>query len=88
MLEWLTRWEPLWLFLILAAELGFSIRSWIVLEKEFSYDKDFNEQYIIPKKRFKEKKAAMKAKPHGVALVDDPTKVIGEPNVNVVPKQN
>lgn len=55
-LEFLTRWEPVWLFLILAAELCIGIRNWFTLEKEYEYDKWFNEQYLIPKKRFKQKK--------------------------------
>jgi hypothetical protein len=62
MLDFLTKYEPVWLFLILFAELGISMRNWRVLEKEYEYDKWFNEEYIIPKKRFREKKAAMKAK--------------------------
>lgn len=58
MLAWLEHWEPLWLFLILFAELCIGLRNWFTLEKEYKYDKEFNEQYIIPKKRFKEKKKA------------------------------
>jgi hypothetical protein len=55
-LEFLAKWEPVWLFLILAAELCIGIRNWFTLEKEYEYDKWFNEEYLIPKKRFKQKK--------------------------------
>ena len=57
-LDWFTRWEPIWLFIILFAELCIGIRNWFTLEKEFKYDKDFNEKYIVPKKQFKQKKIA------------------------------
>lgn len=55
----LEHWEPLWLFLILFGELCIGLRNWFTLEKEYRYDKWFNEQYIVPKKRFKQRKAAL-----------------------------
>jgi hypothetical protein len=58
LLDFLARWEPLWLFLILFIEMSIGIRNWFTLEKEYEYDKWFNEQYVIPKKKFKQKKAA------------------------------
>ena len=57
-LEWFTKWEPVWLFLILFLELCIGIRNWFTLEKEYDYDKWFNEQYVVPKKKFKQRKAA------------------------------
>ena len=57
-LTFLAKWEPLWLFAILFAELCIGIRNWFTLEKEFEYDRDFNEKYIVPKKAFKQKKIA------------------------------
>ena len=55
-LDFLARWEPLWLFLILFVEMSIGIRNWFTLEKEFEYDKQFNEQYVIPKRAFKKKR--------------------------------
>jgi len=58
MLELFAKYEPIWLFVILFTELCIGLRNWQVLEKEFKYDKEFNEKYIIPKRQFKQKKAA------------------------------
>lgn len=43
MLDWLTRWEPLWLFIILMGELIVGLYSAWILTVEFYYDKEFNE---------------------------------------------
>lgn len=43
MLEWLTKYEPIWLFVILFGELLVGLYSAWILTVEFWYDKDFNE---------------------------------------------
>jgi hypothetical protein len=67
---WCSHWEPSWLFMFLLVEsVGCFIFGFVgwwyyhkelhLLKLEYEYDKEFNEQYIIPKKRFKEKKKAL-----------------------------
>jgi hypothetical protein len=43
MLEWLTKWEPLWLFIILTGELVVGLYSAWILTVEYWYDKSFND---------------------------------------------
>ena len=56
MLEWLQRWEPLWLFILLSAELCCGIFTVWVLVLEFYYDKAFNESIRESRKERRRKK--------------------------------
>jgi len=51
LLEILTKWEPLWLFVLLTAELVFSILIWRMARIEFWYDKEWNERKAARRKR-------------------------------------
>lgn len=49
--KWLEHWEPLWLMLILSAELIFSVLIWRMARIEFWYDKEWNERKAARRKR-------------------------------------
>lgn len=53
MLEWLSKTEPLWLFIILAIEMFMGVYTAVILTIEFNYDKMWNEQLKEAKKRRK-----------------------------------
>ncbi len=51
MLEFLTRWEPLWLIVVLIAELVYSVRLHHMAKIEFEYDKEWNERKAARRKK-------------------------------------
>ena len=51
MLELLTKWEPAWLLIILAWELYETRKSNRILEKEYDYDREWNERMLARKAR-------------------------------------
>lgn len=48
---WLEHWEPLWLFIVLNLELGFSVLIWRMARMEYWYDKEWNERKAARRKR-------------------------------------
>lgn len=55
----LGHWEPLWLFLILTGELFFGVATFVILVKEYWYDKEFNENIKAARKERRRKKYEM-----------------------------
>lgn len=51
MLEFLSRYEPLWLLVVLVAELWYSIQIHNMAKIEFEYDKEWNERKAARRKR-------------------------------------
>lgn len=51
LLEWLEKWEPLWLLIVLLAELIYSIKLHRMAKIEFEYDKEWNERKAARRKR-------------------------------------
>ena len=51
LLHFIEVWEPLWLLVILTAELVYSILIWKMAKVEFEYDKDWNERKAARRKR-------------------------------------
>jgi hypothetical protein len=52
----LGRWEPLWLFVLIAAELLVGLYTGVLLTMEYKYDKEFNEQLRAAKRESRRKK--------------------------------
>jgi hypothetical protein len=50
-LKWLEHWEPLWLLIVLVAELIYSIRIYQMAKIEFEYDREWNERKAARRKR-------------------------------------
>lgn len=51
MLQFLTVWEPLWLFILLAAEMVVSLLIYRMARIEFEYDREWNERKAARRKR-------------------------------------
>lgn len=49
--KWLEHWEPLWLFLLIGAEMLIGAASLYVLVREYIYDKEWNERKAARRKR-------------------------------------
>ena len=49
--NFLTKYEPEWLFILLSAELVFSILIWKMARIEFEYDKEWNERKAARRKK-------------------------------------
>lgn len=47
----LSKWEPLWLLVVLVAELIYSIRIHRMAKIEFEYDKEWNERKAARRKK-------------------------------------
>lgn len=62
-LELLTKWEPVWLFLLLALELWFSIAIWRMAKIEFEYDKEWNERKAARRKEYGKKAKGLDTAP-------------------------
>ncbi len=51
MLEWLTKWEPVWLLGILSLETLVSLLIYRMSKIEFDYDKEWNERKAARRKK-------------------------------------
>lgn len=72
-LEWMAKWEPVWLFSILAVETYVGYRTLVWVKKEFVYD----EQKDLEKKQ-KRTKTTKKTttQPSGMSTVEETSEVI------------
>jgi hypothetical protein len=52
----LSKWEPIWLFLILAYEAFIGTATFVVLMIEYWYDKEFNDNVKAARKERRRKK--------------------------------
>lgn len=56
-LDFLTKWEPVWLLIVLVAELIYSIRIYTMARIEFDYDKEWNERKAARRKEHAKKES-------------------------------
>jgi hypothetical protein len=74
-LEWMGKWEPLWLFLILFPEMVAGLYSAYILKREFDYD----EQKDIEKKQRRTKTTKRTTTTPGGSSTVEETSEISEP---------
>ena len=71
--EWLSRWEPIWLFLILAIEMVAGLYTAYMVKKEYDYDRDKD---IAKRKRTRTKKTT--TNPGGASIVEETEIIEGD----------
>jgi hypothetical protein len=80
-LEWMGKYEPIWLFLILFPEMVAGIYSAVILKKEFDYD----EQKDLEKKQKRTKTTKRTSTKGGETIIEESSEV-SEPMVENITK--